>query len=176
MRPSPEVLFVLLEAVGLLMDPLSHVLQLAQLVVRPLLQRHRAHLNRVGGGLCCHAGCLLWRLSSCVPAILDCKAYPKPTALWHVPFGQWEGALDRSIAGQAPESTAKKAFDFNSTVDSRRLSTLVVNHSAHGISNLLPNLFPPACRQTATWLADSRLRGLLGGCSCCATTERALLR
>ena len=41
--------------------------------------------------------------------------------------------------GQAPESTAKKAFDFNSTVDSRRLSTLVY-HSAHGISNILPNI------------------------------------
>eukprot|EP00976_Prorocentrum_cordatum_P112717 1195579-Prorocentrum_minimum.AAC.4 len=40
---------------------------------------------------------------------------------------------------QAPESTAKKAFDFNSTVDSRRLSTLV-HHSAHDISNILPNI------------------------------------
>eukprot|EP00976_Prorocentrum_cordatum_P110573 1195221-Prorocentrum_minimum.AAC.8 len=38
---------------------------------------------------------------------------------------------------QVPESTAKKAFDFSSIVDSRRLSTL-----------------------TATWLVDSRLRGL----------------
>eukprot|EP00976_Prorocentrum_cordatum_P080958 1184185-Prorocentrum_minimum.AAC.2 len=34
---------------------------------------------------------------------------------------------------RAPESTAEKAFDFNSTVDSRRLSTLVY-HSAHSIS------------------------------------------
>eukprot|EP00976_Prorocentrum_cordatum_P091116 1188392-Prorocentrum_minimum.AAC.3 len=58
---------------------------------------------------------------------------------------------------QAPESTAKKAFDFNSTVDSRRLSTQVY-HSAHGISNILPYI---PCRQTATWLADSQLRGLV---------------
>eukprot|EP00976_Prorocentrum_cordatum_P062971 1176914-Prorocentrum_minimum.AAC.6 len=42
-------------------------------------------------------------------------------------------------APQAPESTAKKAFDFNSTVDSRRLSTLVY-HSAHGISNIPSNI------------------------------------
>eukprot|EP00959_Pyramimonas_sp_CCMP1952_P308764 6461883-Pyramimonas_sp.AAC.4 len=35
---------------------------------------------------------------------------------------------------QAPESTTKKALDFSSTVDSRRLSTLVYR-SAHGISN-----------------------------------------
>eukprot|EP00959_Pyramimonas_sp_CCMP1952_P087566 1832258-Pyramimonas_sp.AAC.1 len=31
---------------------------------------------------------------------------------------------------QAPESTAKKAFDFDSTVDRRRLSTLVYHFSA----------------------------------------------
>eukprot|EP00959_Pyramimonas_sp_CCMP1952_P447342 9366536-Pyramimonas_sp.AAC.1 len=35
---------------------------------------------------------------------------------------------------------AKKAFDFNSTVDSRRLSKLVIYHSAHGVSNILPNI------------------------------------
>ena len=40
---------------------------------------------------------------------------------------------------QGMESTAKKAFDFNSTVDSRRLSTLVY-HSAHGVSNIRPNI------------------------------------
>eukprot|EP00976_Prorocentrum_cordatum_P046364 937231-Prorocentrum_minimum.AAC.3 len=49
-----------------------------------------------------------------------------------------------ALSRRAPESTAKKAFDFNSTVGSRRLSTLV-NHSAHNISNISPNirrLFP----------------------------------
>eukprot|EP00976_Prorocentrum_cordatum_P062704 1176818-Prorocentrum_minimum.AAC.3 len=47
-------------------------------------------------------------------------------------------AMERA-APQAPELTAKKVFDFNSTVHSRRLSTLVY-HSAHGISNILPNI------------------------------------
>ena len=61
----------------------------------------------------------------------------------------------------SPESTAKKAFDFNSTVDSRRLSTLVY-HSAHGISNIPPNtrrIFPAhrlplAGRQSTPGLAS----------------------
>eukprot|EP00976_Prorocentrum_cordatum_P082339 1184772-Prorocentrum_minimum.AAC.5 len=43
-----------------------------------------------------------------------------------------------SNTSQAPESTAKKA-DFNSTVDSRRLLTLVY-HSAHDVSNIPPNI------------------------------------
>eukprot|EP00959_Pyramimonas_sp_CCMP1952_P090168 1887555-Pyramimonas_sp.AAC.2 len=43
------------------------------------------------------------------------------------------------ILVQAPELTAKKAFDFNSTVNSRRLSTLVY-HSAHDISNIPRNI------------------------------------
>eukprot|EP00959_Pyramimonas_sp_CCMP1952_P147826 3093807-Pyramimonas_sp.AAC.1 len=42
-------------------------------------------------------------------------------------------------AVQATGSTAKKAFDFSSTVDSRRLSTLVY-HSAHVISNIPSNI------------------------------------
>eukprot|EP00976_Prorocentrum_cordatum_P087130 1186778-Prorocentrum_minimum.AAC.1 len=41
---------------------------------------------------------------------------------------------------QAPESTPKKAFDFNSTVDSRRQASTLVDHSAHGISNIPPNI------------------------------------
>ena len=41
-----------------------------------------------------------------------------------------------SPPGQAPESTAKKAFDFNSTADSRRPSSTLAYHSAHGISNI----------------------------------------
>eukprot|EP00976_Prorocentrum_cordatum_P090877 1188291-Prorocentrum_minimum.AAC.3 len=48
-------------------------------------------------------------------------------------------ASRRRRSDQAPESMAKKAFDFNSTVDSRRLSTLVY-HSAHGISNIPSNI------------------------------------
>eukprot|EP00959_Pyramimonas_sp_CCMP1952_P403065 8445387-Pyramimonas_sp.AAC.2 len=40
---------------------------------------------------------------------------------------------------QAPESTAKKALDFNSTVGSRRLSTRVY-HSTHSISNIPSNI------------------------------------
>ena len=63
---------------------------------------------------------------------------------------------------QAPESTAKKAFDFNSTVDSRRLSTLVY-HSAHGISNIPSNIrrifpvdrLPWAGRQSTPGLAPA---------------------
>eukprot|EP00976_Prorocentrum_cordatum_P083351 1185202-Prorocentrum_minimum.AAC.1 len=62
-------------------------------------------------------------------------------------------------AYQAPESTAKKAFDFSSTVDRRRLSTLVY-HSAHGISNIPSNIrrifpadrLPLAGRQTTPGL------------------------
>eukprot|EP00976_Prorocentrum_cordatum_P003649 71293-Prorocentrum_minimum.AAC.1 len=45
----------------------------------------------------------------------------------------------------------KKAFDFNSTVDSCRLSTLAY-HSAHGVSNIPPNIqriLNIPCRQTA---------------------------
>eukprot|EP00976_Prorocentrum_cordatum_P012820 256344-Prorocentrum_minimum.AAC.1 len=43
------------------------------------------------------------------------------------------------VERQAPESAARKAFDFNSTVDRRRLSTLVY-HSTHGISNIPLNI------------------------------------
>eukprot|EP00976_Prorocentrum_cordatum_P099722 1191944-Prorocentrum_minimum.AAC.1 len=43
------------------------------------------------------------------------------------------------MSQKTPESTAKKAFDFNSTVHSRRLLTLVY-HSAHSISNTPPNV------------------------------------
>eukprot|EP00976_Prorocentrum_cordatum_P070838 1180087-Prorocentrum_minimum.AAC.1 len=48
---------------------------------------------------------------------------PKPfdVLLNRLTTGMGVGCVDH----QAPESTAKKAFDFNSTVDSRRLSTLV---------------------------------------------------
>ena len=77
---------------------------------------------------------------------------------------------------QAPESTAKKAFDFNSTVDSRRLSTLVY-HSAHGISNIPPNIrrifpadrLPLAGRQSTPGLGAKHeqnmfcRRGMLAG-------------
>eukprot|EP00976_Prorocentrum_cordatum_P106842 1194531-Prorocentrum_minimum.AAC.8 len=47
---------------------------------------------------------------------------------------------------------AKKAFEFNSTVDSRRLSTLVY-HSAHSISNIPPNIrrIFPADRLPHAW-------------------------
>eukprot|EP00976_Prorocentrum_cordatum_P094251 1189720-Prorocentrum_minimum.AAC.2 len=45
----------------------------------------------------------------------------------------------RQATGRAPESTAETAFDFSSTVHSRRLSTLVY-HSAHGVSNIPPNI------------------------------------
>eukprot|EP00959_Pyramimonas_sp_CCMP1952_P451824 9459789-Pyramimonas_sp.AAC.6 len=49
------------------------------------------------------------------------------------------GIWEYGNMGRALESTAQKAFDFNSTVDSRRLSTLI-NHSAHDIPNILPNI------------------------------------
>eukprot|EP00959_Pyramimonas_sp_CCMP1952_P284287 5942614-Pyramimonas_sp.AAC.2 len=65
-----------------------------------------------------------------------------------------------SLRWTSPGVDGKKlAFNFNSTVDSRRLSTLVY-HSTHGISNILSNIrrIFPADRLP---LADSRLRGLM---------------
>eukprot|EP00976_Prorocentrum_cordatum_P114581 1195869-Prorocentrum_minimum.AAC.2 len=60
------------------------------------------------------------------------------------PGAVYADGCQTATAARAPESATKKAFDFNSTVDSRRLSTLVY-HSARSISNIPPNsrhIFP----------------------------------
>eukprot|EP00959_Pyramimonas_sp_CCMP1952_P374268 7838130-Pyramimonas_sp.AAC.1 len=68
---------------------------------------------------------------------------------------------------QAPESTAKKAFDVNSTVYSRRPSTPVRvfctlrPFGARRFECSTEHSMCIPCRQTATWLADGGLQGLL---------------